>query len=325
MVSRATNTRLSDRVSLSMGNTTMLQFSLALFAGMAAAMVVPPVRRSVPRWMEASIWLGLVVTCWLAITNIEQVSTRKLTESAAWGADQIVNTSIGLVFSGMLGWVADHRFLIANAVVLTVGANILVLVLIRSHRKSLGWQPRVRLGEWIELPVQRAPAPVAVPAPYAVPEWNRRAEHATATLVAAFLTWFVQMLIWTRDVVIPQASVRRAQAAAAGRVQAAAGLETLRERAFRLQASARSWQAEHTPTINGLAARAGQALDRAVVGGAGLADFPGEDAMTADQVVNIPALLSAQSIGWYGPIVPAPPRAGSEGAEGEHGSDRLAS
>jgi hypothetical protein len=302
----------------------MLQFSLALFAGMAAAMVVPPVRRSVPRWMEAAIWLGLVVTCWLAVTNIAQVNTRKLTESAVWGADQIVNTSIGLMFAGMFGWVADHRFVIANAVVLMVGADLLALVMIRSYRKGIGWQPRVRLGEWIELPLHRTLAPASVARPYAMDEWNRRAEHATAMLAAAFLTWFVQMLIWARDVVIPQARARQAQAVSAGRVQAAAGLETLRERAFRLQASARSWQAEHGPAINGLAARAGQALDRAVVGRE-LADSPGERPMTADQVVNIRALLSAQSIGWYGPIVSAP-RVGQEGEEGrEHESDRLAS
>lgn len=302
----------------------MVQLSLALFAGMAAAMVVPSVRRSVPRWMEVAIWLGLVVTCWLAITNIEQVNTRKLTESAAWGADKIVNTAIGLVFADIFGWVADHRFLIAKAVVLMVGADILALVLIRSYRKGAGWQPRVMLGEWIELPMHRAPAPAVVSSPYVMDEWNRRAEHATAMLAAALATWFVQLLIWTRDVVIPQARARQAQAVAAGRVQAAAGLETLRERAFRLQASARSWHAEHAPAINGVAARAGHVLDRAVVGG-GLADFPGERPMTPDQVVSISALLSAQSIGWYGPIEAAP-RVGPEGEEGrEHESDRLAS
>ena len=304
----------------------MVQFSLALFAGMAAAMVVPPVRRSVPRWMEATIWLGLIVTCWLAITNIQPLSTRKLTESAAWGADQIVNTSIGLVFASMLGWVGDHRFVIANAVVLMVGADILVLVLIRSRRRAAGWQPRVRLGEWIEVPLHRAPAPVLAAAPYAMDDWNRRAEHATTVLAAAFLTWFVQVLIWTRDVVIPRARVRRADAIEAGRVRAAARFETLRERAFRLQASARSWHSEHAPAINGLAARASQMLDRAVVGGGGPADVPGERPVTQDQVVNIRALLSAQSIGWYGPIVPAPPRVGPEGEEGRgHESGRLAS
>jgi hypothetical protein len=308
-----------------MGNATGLQFSLALFVGMAAAMVVPSVRRSVPRWMEAAIWLGLIVTCSLVITNIQQLSTRRLTESAAWGADQIVNTSVGLMFAGMLGWVVDHRFAVADAVVLLVGADIMALVLIRSHRKALGRQPRIMLGEWIELPLHRGPVPASAAVPYVMDEWNRRAEHATAMLAAAFLTWFIQTLIWTRDVVIPQTKFRQAKAVEAGRVQSAAGLETLRERAFRLEATARSWHAEHAPAINGLAAKAGQAL--AVAGGAGLADLHGERPMTSDQVVNIRALLSAQSIGWYGPIVPAPPGFGDPDREEgrEHESDRLAS
>ncbi len=308
-----------------MGNPTVLQFSLALFAGMAAATVVPSVRRSVPRWMEMVIWLGLIVTCWLVITNIQQLSTRKLTESAAWGADQIVTTSIGLMFAGMLGWVVDHRFAVADAVVLLVGADIMALVLIRSHRKALGRRPRILLGEWIELPLHRGPvlAPAAIP--YVMDEWNRRAEHATAMLAAAFLTWFVQLLIWTRDVVVPQAKVRQGQAVEAGRVQAAAGLEALRERAFQLEATARSWHAEHAPAINGIAAKTGQAL--AMAGGAGLADLQGERPMTSDQVVNIRALLSAQSIGWYGPIAPAPSGLGDPDREEgrEHESDRLAS
>jgi hypothetical protein len=310
-----------------MGNTTILQFSLALFAGMAAAMTVPSVRRSVPRWLEAAIWLGLVVTCWLVITNVQQVSTRKLTESAAWGADQIVNTSIGLLFAQLLVWASEHRFAIANAVVLITGADILALILIRSHRKAMEWQPRIRLGEWIELPLHRAPPPLLVRVPYAMDGWNRRAEHAAAMLAAAFLTWLVRMLIWTRDVVIPQARERQAQAMAAGRVQAVAGLEALRESAFRLQASARSWHAEHAPAISGFAARAGHALDRAVAGGAGVGDYPGERPLAPDQVVNIRALLSAQSIGWYGPIVPAPSGVGGPGREEgrEHESDRLAS
>ena len=309
-----------------MGNATALQFSLAVFAGMAAAMVVPSVRRSVPRWMEAAIWLGLIVTCWLAITSIQPVNTRNLTESAAWGADQIFNTSMGLVFASMLVWAGDHRFAIANAVVVIAGADILALVLLRSYRKGAGWQPRVRLGEWVELPLHRVPAPFPAPVPYVIDDWNRRAERATAILAAAFLTWFVQLLIWTRDVVIPRALVRQEEAVEAGRVHAAAGLEALRERAFRLQASARSWHAEHAPALNGIAAKAGHVLDRAVVGGAGLGELPGDRTLSADNVINVRALLSAQSIGWYGPIVPAPPGLGADREEGrEHESDRLAS
>ncbi|HSS93054.1 MAG TPA: hypothetical protein VLR46_03585 [Candidatus Dormibacteraeota bacterium] len=299
---------------------------MALFAGMAAAMIVPPVRRSVPRWAEALVWLGLIVTCWLAVTNIQQANTRYLTESAAWGADQIVNTTIGLLFVNLLGWLPEHRFAIANAGVVLLFTDILLLALVRSHRKAKEQQPRILLGEWIELPLRRTPAPAGVP--YAMDDLNRRAEHATAMLGAAFLTWLVQMLIWTRDVVVPRATARQARAIEAGRVHAASGLESLRERTtIQLQAAARAWRTAHAPAITGLAAKAGQILDRVAVGDAALAAYGGDRAMTDEQVINVRALLSAQSIGWYGPIVPAPAgRKGSDRDEGQgHESDRLAS
>jgi hypothetical protein len=48
--------------------------------------------------------------------------------------------------------------------------------------------------------------------------------------------------------------------------------------------------------------------------------------LTDDQVINIRALMSAQSIGWYGPVVPALHGRTSVREEGrESGSDRLAS
>jgi hypothetical protein len=289
-----------------MGEWLTLQFSVALFAGMALAMIVPPVRRSVPRWMEAFIWLGLIVTCWLAITNVQHTTTRFLTESLAWGTNQIVSTSVGLMLGGVLGWISDHRLAIANTVVTLVGADILLLALLRSHRKGVGWQPRILLGEWIEVPLHRAPAAAPAPVPYALDEWNRRAERATAMLGTAILAGLLQMMIWTRDVVIPLARARQAQAVAAGRVRAGAGLESLRERAIRLQA--------------------GDVLDRAARGDANLATVGPDGVVTDDQVINIRALLSAQSIGWYGPIVPAPPSLRLVEREGKgSGSDRLAS
>lgn len=177
-----------------------LQFSVAAFAGMALAMMVPAVRRSVPRWMEAFIWLGLIVTCWLAITSLQHTNTRFLTESMAWGANQIVNSSVGLVIGGVRSWISDHRFVIANGLVTLVGADILLLALLQSHRKGVGWQPRILLGEWIEVPLMRAPAPAHVPVPYALDEWNRRAERATAMLGTAILAGLIHMLVWTRDV-----------------------------------------------------------------------------------------------------------------------------
>lgn len=239
-----------------------MQFSVALFAGMAAAMVVPRVRRSVPRVVEGIIWLGLIVACWMAITNVEHANVRYLTESAAWGADQIINTTIALMFAAMFAWIGEHRFVIANVVVLVLGADILALALVRGHRQAQSLLPRIKLGEWFEVPLHRTPAMQPAPVTYAMDEWNRRAERAAASLGAALLVWFVQMLTWTRDVVVRQA------------------------------------------------------------GQSGLADRN----LTDDQVTNIHTLLSAQSIGWYGPVVPVPNARALEREEGlESESDRLAS
>jgi hypothetical protein len=252
------------------------ELSVALFTGMAAAMVVPAVRRSVPRWIEALIWLGLIVACWLALTNIKGANVRDLTESAAWGADQIVNTMFGLLMAGALGWIVDHRFAIANLVVLLVGADILLLLLLRAHREGQRWQPRIMLGEWIEVPLHREPVMVPVPSP--IDEWNRRADRAAAVFAAAFLRWLLELLTWTRDVVVPQARARQARALVACRKTA-------------------------------------------------LALVPHGDtrALTEEQVVNIRALLTAQSIGWYGPIVPAPADISLVNERQEDESDRLAS
>ena len=304
-----------------------MQFSVALFAGMAAAMVVPRVRRSVPRVVEGVIWLGLIVACWMAITNVQQANVRYLTESAAWGADQILNTTIGLMIAGMFAWIGEHRFVIAKVVVLVLGTDILALALVRGHRQAQSSLPRIKLGEWIEVPLHRSPALQPAAVPYAMDEWNRRAERAAAIFGAAVLVWFVQMLIWTRDVVVPQARARQAQALAAGRVQAVAGLELLREKAALLQATARLWQVERaTPALAGFAVGAGKALDKVAIGQAGLAGLGGDWNLTDDQVINIRALMSAQSIGWYGPVVPAPNALASQREEGrETESDRLAS
>lgn len=272
-----------------MGSWTALQFSVALFAGMAAAMVVPQVRRSVPRVVEGIIWLGMVVACWMAITHVEQANVRYLTESAAWGADQIINTTIALMFAAMFAWIGDHRFVIANVVVLVLGADILALALVRGHRQAQSSLPRIKLGEWIEVPLHHTPAMQPAAVPYAMDEWNRRAERAAGMLAAAFLVWFVQMLIWTRDVVVPQARARQARAVA------------------------------------GLAVRAGEALDKVAIGQAGQSAL-GDRNLTDDQVINIRTLMGAQSIGWYGPVLPAPNARALQREEGsETEPDRLAS
>jgi hypothetical protein len=87
------------------------------------------------------------------------------------------------------------------------------------------------------------------------------------------------------------------------------------------------WQVERAkPALAGFAVGAGKALDKVAIGQAGLAALGGDWNLTDDQVINIRALMSAQSIGWYGPVVPAPNARASQREEGrETESDRLAS
>jgi hypothetical protein len=185
----------------------LLQFLIALFAGMVLATMVGPVRRSLPQWFEAALWLALIVVCWRAVMGTDIGHTRELTESALWGAFQVLGTSVGLLGAGAVGWASDHRYVISEWMVLLLGCCILALALVRSRRRALGWQPRVVLGEWFEFPIQRQLAPVAGP---------------------AAATWIVNFLIWTRDVFIPGAAARQAEAVAAGRVRASAGIASLR-------------------------------------------------------------------------------------------------
>jgi hypothetical protein len=232
-----------------MGSVMTLQFCMAAFAGVAAAMIVPPVRRAVPRWAEALIWLGLIVSCWMAITGLGQANSRFLTDSIAWGSDQIVNTTLGLMFAAFLGWMVEHRFVIANAVVTLAGADILALALVWSWRVGQGWQPRIALREWFEVPLEHNAAPVPVTVPYALDEWNPRLERALRRLGAAILKRMVPLIT--------------------------------------------------APYVR---------------------------AVTEADVIDVHAVLSAQSIGWYGPIVLAsePNRVTLEDSM-EHEQDRLAS
>jgi len=195
----------------------LLQFSIALFTGMVAATLVPPVRKSIPRPVEILAWTALLLACVIGIIGIASPNARELTMSAVWGIDQVISTLVGLLGAGLVGWLADNRFAVATVVMFVLGADILALALVRSFRKSRGWQPRVRLIEWMELPrlAPAPPQPVAVP--YALDELNRKWGAAAAIAGAALLTWLLNFAIWSRDVLLPRQAERLARAAAAGR------------------------------------------------------------------------------------------------------------
>jgi hypothetical protein len=286
----------------------LLQFSIALFTGMVAATLVPPVRKSIPRPIEVVLWVALVVVCVIGLVSITNPRARELTNSAFWGVDQVINTLVGLLGAGVLGWIADHRFTIATAAVLVFAIDILALALVRSYRQARVWRPQVRLGEWMELPWFSAPAPQPVLVPYAVDELNRKWAAAFAIAGAALLAWLVNFSIWTRDVLLPRQAERLAHAAAAGRVESRARLESLRDAVLLLQFAARSWYtAAGAPAVNGLTAKATARAKRR-------------------RVADIHVLLGTQSIGWYGPMRPGATATQEEEEEDAAGqTDRLAS
>ena len=262
-----------------------------------------------------------MVVCALGILSITSPDARELTTSAAWGIDQVISTLVGLLGAGLLGWLADNRFTIATIVVFVAGADILGLAMIRSYKKGRGWQPQVRLVEWMELPRLAAPAPQRLVVPYAIDELNRKWAAAAAVAGAALLTWLVNFAIWSRDVLLPRQAERLAHAAAVGRVGSRAGLESLRDTSAQLQFAARAWYtAAGAPAVNDLAAKASAAV-HTVRTGRGVE----ASGLAPSQAVDIRVLLSAQSIGWYGPMRPASMAREEEEEDASGQTGRLAS
>jgi hypothetical protein len=175
---------------MGMGTSTSLQLSLALFIGLASAMLLPSVRRSVPRWIEAMIWLGLIASGWLTVSSVQGASARFLTDSVTWGAGQIVNVSVGILVANVKGWLVDHRYGIAYAVVFLASLDALLLAALELRRQVRKSLPRVMLGEWFEFPPAK-PAPVS--------------------------TWFVRVMSWGRSGVAIQLKARQARSVAGGR------------------------------------------------------------------------------------------------------------
>ena len=183
-----------------MGDALVSEFLIALFAGMVA---IATFRRNTPRAVEVVLWIGLIWVCVLGVTSSRDQQARALTAAAVWGASQMVGTLAAVAEQSALQWLFDRRFFIADWVVLLFGVCLLLLTLLATRREALGWQPRVRLNEWMELPrlpPQARPARVTVSA---VDEINQRFNVWAPVAGAAALTWLTLLLIWTGDVVVP--------------------------------------------------------------------------------------------------------------------------
>ncbi|HVH63721.1 MAG TPA: hypothetical protein VNA65_08975 [Candidatus Dormibacteraeota bacterium] len=295
----------------------LLQFSIALFTGMVAATLIPPVRRSIPRPVEVLLWLAFFVVCALGVLSITDRNARELSASAVWGADQMINAVAGLSLGGVWAWIGENRFPIASWMMILAGADLFLLVVLRSRRAVHGWQPRVRLREWMELPLPAMmPEPVRAGDPIA--GLNRRVVAGVAVAGTTTLTSALDFSLWLRDVFVPRERTRISRAAQLGRTQSRSGLESFRDVVAHLQYAAHAWYAAAgQPAVSEVAGRANHALQQA------------RQAQRArsGQVVDIQTLLNPQSIGWYGPLLAAPTTPG----EGENDEteptrpDRLAS
>jgi hypothetical protein len=105
--------------------------------------------------------------------------------------------------------------------------------------------------------------------------------------------------------------------ASAGRVGTHARLQFLRDASAHLSFAARAWYAAAgEPAIDGVAAKAREAQRGLRPRGLG-----------RGEVIDVQALLSAQSIGWYGPLSAGPlaPSRGEDDATASQRPDTLAS
>lgn len=195
-----------------MNDAFVSEFLIALFAGLLAFAIM---RRGTSRPVELVLWIGLVWVCVLGITSTHDKQARQLTQAAVWGSTQIMGSMAGLMGQGFMGWVSQNRILVADWVVLIFGLDLLALVILRTHRRSAGWQPRVRLRDWMEMPRPGTAAvqPALAPAGSGVDEINQRFNRwapVAATSAATRLTLFV---LWSLEVVLP-ATARKLRAVA---------------------------------------------------------------------------------------------------------------
>lgn len=160
----------------------MLQLAMAFSTAAVAVTLVPPVRRWMPRPLEAAAWIGFVATSFFVVVTLADPVANDATLSLIWGVGKLVQTQAANLLGVLTGWTVAHRFAIAGYSVLAVGADALALVLIRTMRVARLSDDRVRLREWFVLPAL-TPATAVVPNPLAAAD-KRLAEIASATVLS---------------------------------------------------------------------------------------------------------------------------------------------
>ena len=183
-----------------MNDAVVSEVLIALFVGMVAVAIV---RRGTSRAVELVLWIGLIWVCVLGVTSTHDKQTRELTTAAVWGATQTVGTVAGLMGQTFIAWLSEHRIAVATWVVLAFGVDLLAIVLLQTHRQAIGWQPRVRLRDWMEMPRPGKPQPALVRVRSGVDELNERFNDWAPVATASALTQLTLLLIWSIDVMVP--------------------------------------------------------------------------------------------------------------------------
>lgn len=299
----------------------ILQFGIALLTGMVAATFLPPIRKSIPTPVEVVLWIGLFAVCSLGLLSVSDPNARNLSASAVWASEQLVNNVAGVLLGGLTSWIAGNRFTIATWLVIVAGVDIFALMLLNSIRSATPWRPRIRLREWMEVPV---PAPAVAPRPVVADPLagvNRRLAGASAVLGAAMVVRGLAFSIWARDAV---RSPRLRETARVGAAGSRARFEFLRNAAAHLGFAARAWYtAAAEPAIGDMAERTSGAVRTARAAKRSLRS----GGFRPDQVVDIRALINAPSIRRNAPLgaVPADSTRGDDDATDTQRPDTLAS
>jgi hypothetical protein len=182
-----------------MTDALLSEFLIAVFAGMVALVIM---RKNTPRPVELVLWIGLIWVCVLGVAGIHDKQARDLTAATIWGITQIVCSLITVGLQSVAQWLYTNRFVIADWAVLLVGVDLLALAFLGTRREAGGWQPRVRLRDWMELPRLAEPKPVPVTVS-AVDDINRRFNVWAPVAAAAAMTWTAFFLIWSGEVAVP--------------------------------------------------------------------------------------------------------------------------
>jgi hypothetical protein len=183
---------------------------IALFAGLLLLVIMR--RKHTPRPVELLLWAGLVWVCILGVSGVHDEQARDLTVATFWGTYQLLGSLIAVAQQGAWQWMVDNRFILADWAVLLVGADLLALAILRSRREAAGWQPQIRLRDWMELP-RFAAQPVAPVTVSGVDEINQRFNLWAPIAATAALTWTTLFLIWSGEVAMPTIGRRMRKAA----------------------------------------------------------------------------------------------------------------